>query len=225
LQDSIRPIVIDLNWDERGQERFDFYKRYVPQINSYLLVATTKYKEGIAKPLQAGMRWGKVPVELWPLIPAIKRSGFIPAWQDIENTDYITINGLLDLEGRQKEWYPVVNNTWSNTKIPVSSIPDINILKPLKTTKEKETLTYQVMLRDDSTQWRLYSNKYSDIHFEWYLVRVDQYGTTMFIKKAGKGPFIYLPIPTEPQYYELYVEAVKGNSVKMVRSTLNTPLE
>ncbi len=225
LLDTVRPIVTDLNWDAKGEDRFAFYKKYVPEINTYLLVATAKYKEGLSKPLQEGMAWGKVPVELWPLVPAIKKSGIIPEWQDIENTDYITLNGLLDLDGRKKELYGVVANTWGNMKLPESPVPDIKILKPLKTTKERETLTYHVMVRRDTTQWRLYNEKYTHIDFEWYLVRVDQYGITMFIKKVGEGPSISLPIPKGPQYYELYVEAVMGNDVRMRKSTLNTPLE
>ncbi len=225
LLDTVRPVVIDLNWDAKGEERFIFYKKYVPQINTYMLEATTKYKAGFSIPLKEDMRWGKVPVDLWPLIPAIKKSGIIPAWQDIENTDYITLNGLLDLDGRKKELYGIVANTWSNINMDESPVPDIKILKPLKTTREKQTLTYNVMVRRDTTQWRLYDDKYKHISFEWYLVRVDQYGITMFIKKVGEGPSISLPIPNGPQYYELYVEAVIGNDVKMRKSTLNTPLE
>jgi cellulose synthase/poly-beta-1,6-N-acetylglucosamine synthase-like glycosyltransferase len=224
LVDNERPLVIDLNWDDRGEERYEIYKKLVPQISTYMLEATAKYKDGFIKPLREDMRWGKVPVELWPLIPAVKKSGIVPAWQDIENTDYITLNGLLDLDGRKKEFYGMVANSWGNMHAEESPIPDIKILKPLKTTREKATLTYHVLLRRDSTQWRLYSDRYKDIHFEWYLVRVDQYGITMFIKKAGIGPSISLPIPQEPQYYELHVEAVLGNDVKTARSTLNTPL-
>jgi len=63
------------------------------------------------------------------------------------------------------------------------------------------------------------------IRFEWYLVRIDQYGNTMFIKKAGEGASLNLPIPLEPQYYQLYVEAILGDDIKVVYSTLNTPLE
>jgi len=224
LVDKVRPIVMDLNWDDRGEERYEIYEKWVPQINNYMLVATAKYTDGLIKPLREGMMWGKVPVALWPQVPAIKKSGMIPAWQDIENTDYITLNGLLDLEGRKKESYPVVANTWGNLNMTASPIPDIKILKPLKTTRERATLSYHIMLRRDTTQWRLYSDMYKDIHFEWYLVRVDQFGITMFIKKAGEGPSISLPIPKDPQYYELHVEAVMGNNVRMTKSTLNTPL-
>jgi phosphoribosylformylglycinamidine (FGAM) synthase-like amidotransferase family enzyme len=81
------------------------------------------------------------------------------------------------------------------------------------------------MYRQDTTQWKLYKNQIKNLKFEWYLVRVDQYANTMFIKKAGEGSSISLPVPKGPQYYELFVEAVLEKEVKTARSTLNTPLE
>jgi hypothetical protein len=223
--DPVRPIVTDLNWDINGEKRLSFYKKHVPQINEYLLTGTNKNKPGLKQPLAPQTAWGKVPVELWDSLPGIEKSGFIPAWQDIENTDFISISGLLDLEARHKQTYRKVVNTWTSNKVSGSPIPDIKILKPAKTTRENISLSYNIMLRSNSARWRLYKDNIPGLHFEWYLVRVDQYGNTMFIKKAGEGSSITLPIPNEPQYYELYVEAVLGNEVKMARSTLNTPLE
>jgi len=223
--DAVRPIITDLNWDVNGEKRLAFYKAHVPQINKYMLMGTSKNKAGLKKPLAPQTAWGKVPVDLWDSLPAIKKSGFVPAWQDIENTDYITLNGLLDLEGRNKQLYGKVLNTWTSNKIGASPVPDIKILRPAKTTRENISLSYNVMFRQDSTQWKLYKNQLKDLHIEWYLVRVDQYGNTMFIKKAGSGSSITLPIPAEPQYYELYVEAVLGKDIKVARATLNTPLE
>ena len=190
-----------------------------------MLVATTKNKPGLKEPLTAAMAWGKVPVELWDSLPAIKKSGFVPAWQDIENTDYITLNGIIDLEGRKKQWYRKAVNTWSSNKVAASQVPDIKILKPARTTRESAQLTYNIMYRQDTTQWKLYNNQIKDLKFEWYLVRVDQYNNTMFIKKAGEGSSISLPVPKGPQYYQLFVEAVLNKEVKTAISTLNTPLE
>ncbi len=224
--DNIRPIVSDVNWNAEGKERLEFYKKYVPQIDKFLLVATTKYKAGLKEPLDEKATWGHVPVELWDSIPAaVKRSAFVPAWQDIENTDYISLNGLLDLDGKNKQWYRKVYNTWTANKLPPSPVPDIKILKPAKSTRVSAQLDYHIMYRQDTTQWKLYNNQVKDLHFVWYMVRIDQYKNTMFIKKAGEGSKLTLAIPKEPQYYELYVEAVKGHEVKTATSTLNTPLE
>ena len=223
--DAVRPILIDLQWDEKGSARFNYYKKNVPLINQYMLVADIKYKHGLQLPLQTGMAWGRVPVELWPLVPAILQSGTIPAWQDIENTDFITINGLLDLNGRKKQWYRDVRRSWGATPTGPSPIPDIRILKPARNTKKNTQLAYHVMYRQNKSMWRIYQDDVKDINFEWYMVRIDQYGNTMFIKKVGEGATLNLTMPNDPQYYQLYVEAIIGGNVKMASSTLNTPLE
>ena len=225
LLDRVRPIITDINWDVNGSTRLQLYRKFVPGINTYMLLADTKNKPGLQTTLAADMAWGKVPVDLWDSLPAIKKSGMVPAWQDIENTDYIALNGLLDLQGRKKEWYRKVINTWSGYQVPASPIPDIKILRPAKTTRENVKLLYHLMYKKDNNQWRLYKEESNDIHFEWYLVRIDQYGNTMFIKKVGEGTSISLPIPKEAQYYQLYAEAVFGNDIKVVSATLNTPLE
>ena len=223
--DTLRPIVMDLQWDEKGITRFTYYKHQVPLINTFMLVADAKYKQGLAQPLEKGMAWGKVPVELWPLVPAIQQSGTIPAWQDIENTDFITINGLLDLNGRKKQWYRDVRRLWGSTPTGPSPIPEIRILKPASYTNENTKLVYHVMYKKNKSNWSVYKEDVKGINFEWYLVRIDQYGNTMFIKKAGEGSSISLNIPNEPQYYHLYVEAIVADNVKIASSTLNTPLE
>lgn len=225
LLDTVRPIIIDLHWDMNGRNRFRYYKAHVPQINCYMLEADVKYVECLKEPLEEGMAWGAVPVELWPLIPAINKSGTIPAWQDIENTDFITLDGLVDMQGRKKESYNKVATAWSNQPANKSAIPDIKILRPAKTTYENTQLKYHILYKNGNTQWNLYKESPKDIRFEWYLVRIDQYDNTMFIKKVGDGTYLELDIPMEPQYYKLYIEAIKGQEVKMVNATLNTPLE
>jgi cellulose synthase (UDP-forming) len=225
LLDSVRPIIMDLHWDVNGPKQFHYYKIHVPQIDTYMLLADAKYTAGLKEPLEEGMAWGKVEVELWPLVPSIRQSGTIPAWQDIENTDYISMNGLLDLEGRKKQWYRVVLNTWGNRPTAPSPIPDIKILRSAMVTRENNRLVYSVIYKKDDFHWQVYNDEVQGVLFEWYLVRTDQYGNTIFIKQAGNSPSLELSIPREPQYYKLYVEAIMGDDIKMVNTTLNTPLE
>jgi hypothetical protein len=47
----------------------------------------------------------------------------------------------------------------------------------------------------------------------------------MFIKQVGEKPYIELSIPAGPQYYKLYLEVILNGEVRMVNTTLNTPLE
>jgi hypothetical protein len=214
---------MDLHWDTMGRKRYDYYKTHVPQINTYMLVADSKYKRGLKETLEEGMAWGKVEVELWPLVPTIRQSGIIPAWQDIENTDHIRLNGLLDLEGRKKQAYKRVLNIWGNKPTYPSTIPEIKILKPLKITTRNISLKYHILYKKDNAHWQIYNGHVHGLRFEWFLVRTDQYGNTMFIKKAGEGSSLKLSIPKESQYYKLYVEAILGEVVKVVNTALNAP--
>ncbi|MEJ7587798.1 MAG: glycosyltransferase family 2 protein [Ferruginibacter sp.] len=223
--DSVRPIINDLHWDLKGQKRFNYYKKHVPQINTYMLVADAKYPQALTAPLEDGMVWGKVEVELWDLVPSMKQSGTIPAWQDIENIKFVNLNGLLDTEGRKKQWYGTVLNSWGAGSGTSSPLPDIKILKPAKMTYNKSRLLYHIIYKEGNAQWKVCKEEIPGIHFEWSLIKVDQYGNSMFIKKAGEGISLELSIPGEPQYYRLSVEAIRGEDVKMASTTLNTPLE
>jgi len=224
--DSSRPIIMDLHWNAGGPARFHTYKNRVPLINYFMLEADEKYPQGLQATLQDGMVWGKVPVSMWSKLPNVQQSATIPAWQDLENTNYISLNGILDLDGRKKESYGTVLRTWTNKYLSPSGIPETKILRPAAITREDIKLVYQLIYRKNGAFWTPYDQYEKNISFEWYLVRIDQYGNTMFIKKIGEGkPFIELTMPGDPQFYRLYAEAISGNNVKMVHASLNTPLQ
>ncbi|MGN6340020.1 MAG: glycosyltransferase [Ginsengibacter sp.] len=224
--DTARPIVMDLDWDINGRKQFHNYKTHIPQINTYRLAVNVKDSSLLKEPLERGMTWGKVDVRLWPLIPAIQQSGTVPQWQDIETTDYLKLNGLLDLEGRKKRGYSEVLHVWRGQQPSQSPVPEIGILKTTRLAIANRKLLYQLVYKQNNSDvWKLFNANEKDIRFEWYLVRVDRYGNTMFMNKIGNKPHIELKIPPNPQYYRLYVEAVSGEDVKVATTTLNTPLE
>lgn len=222
--DSIRPIIMDLYWDVNGLKQFNYYKKYVPEINTYMLEADAKDTNLLQVPLERGMSWGKVEVNLWHHIPSIRSSGIIPAWQDIETTEYVKLNGLLDLQGRKKQWYREAINNWGNKPIDKSPVPEVRILRSKGLAIYKHKLRYNAIYKSGNL-WRLYSQKEKKIHLEWYLVRSDQYGKTRFISKVGEGSYIDLSIPRKPQYYNLYLKAILGDDIKTAQTTLNTPYE
>ena len=223
--DTERPIVMDLHWDVTGAERYQFYKQQLPLVNTYLLVADAKYSAGLSIPLQEGMAWGKVDVSLWPLLPPTAKPGMVPEWQDIENTDYVGLNGLLNIDGRKKVKFGKVAHAWGKQPLLPSPVPDIKILKPSQVTRVNTTLKYHILYQKYNSGWKLYKDDEDpETEIQWYLVRTDQYGNTMFIKKAGKGTSLTLSIPLDPEYYKLYVEARVGNDIKTFITTLNTPL-
>jgi len=224
--DTVRPIVMDLDWDINGRKQFNNYKSHIPEINTYMLSVNVKDSVLLREPLEHGMAWGKVDVRLWGLTPGIQQSGTVPQWQDIETTDYVKLNGLLDLEGRKKQGYRVVLHLWRDEHASQSILPEIRILKPAELTFANDKLVYHAIYEDkNSNIWRLFNDDEKNIKFEWYLVRIDRYGNTMFMDKVGNHQYVELKIPPNPEYYKLYLEAIWGDDAKMVNTTLNTPTE
>jgi len=224
--DTVRPIVMDLDWDINGRKQFNNYKSHIPEINTYMLSVNVKDSVLLKEPLEHGMAWGKVDVRLWRLTPGIQQSGTVPQWQDIETTDYVKLNGLLDLEGRKKQGYRVVLHLWGDEHASQSILPEIRILKPAELTFANDKLVYHAIYEDkNSNIWRLFNDDEKNIKFEWYLVRIDRYGNTMFMDKVGNHQYVELKIPPNPEYYKLYLEAIWGDDAKMVNTTLNTPTE
>jgi hypothetical protein len=224
--DTVRPILMDLDWDVNGRKQFHNYKSHVPGINTYMLSVDVKDSALLKEPLEAGMAWGKVDVRLWSHIPAIKQSGTVPQWQDIETTDYVKLNGLLDLQGRKKQWYRHVSNFWGDRQTNPSPVPEIRILKPAEPVYADYPMLYHLVYKEENSDtWKLFNDGEKNIRFEWYLVRMDRYENAMFMNKVGNNQYFELKVPANPQYYRLYVEAISGEDVKVVNTTLNIPLE
>jgi hypothetical protein len=224
--DTTRPIIMDLDWDINGRKQFYNYKSHIPEINTYMLSVNVKDSALLKEPLEEGMSWGKVDVRLWRLTPDIQQSGTVPQWQDLETTDYVKLNGLLDLQGRKKQGYRDVLHFWGEEPSSASTLPEIKILKPAQLTFVNDKLVYHAIYKDENSNiWKLFDDDQKNIKFEWYLVRVDRYGNTMFMNKVGNHQYVELKIPPNPQYYKLYVEAISGDDAKMVNTTLNTPTE
>lgn len=217
---------MDLNWDINGRKQFHNYKSHIPQINTYLLSVNLKDSALLKEPIEQGMSWGKVDVRLWRLLPAIQQSGTVAQWQDIETTDFVKLNGILDLEGRKKQWYEDVSYAWGGHQTALSPVPEIRIVKPAQPTNANSQLLYHAVYKNkNSNLWKLFNDDQKNIKFEWYLVRLDQYGNTMFMNKVGDKQYLRLTIPPNPQYYKLYLEAIAGEDVKVTNTTLNIPLE
>jgi len=222
--DTVRPIIMDLFWDVNGRKQFNYYKKYVPYINTYMLEADAKDTSLLREQLRPGMAWGKVEPHLWYMIPSIRQSGVVPQWQDIETTDYVRLKGILDLQGRKKQSFDEVLKIWGNKLTGKSPLPEITILRPKQNTSFNNKLVYFSIYKSGKF-WKLFNEDEKKIHFEWYLVRIDQYENTLFISQVGKGTYLKLSVPSEPQYYNLYLEAILGDNVKVVHTTLNTPYE
>lgn len=223
--DHTRPLLMDLHWDVNGQARYDYYRRFVPEIDWFMLEADDHYLQGLSDSLSASMAWGTVQPEYWHLLSPSHRPTTIPVWQDIENTRFVTLEGVLDVQGRKKQRYEMVASNWSGKPLPGNMLPDVKILRPLAITLPGTALWYQVIYRKSADRWALFDEKEDRFQFEWYMVKTDQLGNTLFMKKIGTGPYVKVTIPEDPEHYLLFAEMVRDSSVRMVKASLNTPLE
>jgi Glycosyltransferases, probably involved in cell wall biogenesis len=215
--DPVRPITMDICWNKGGKYRLAFLEQYLPEVDYYSLIADSANRRLLQEPIPAHAFWGEVPVQCWNLQPPM----ILPAWQDIANKDFISLKGILDLEGRKKPGYDTVALYWANRQPAAMELPDIKILKPAKITYEYKPLVYHVLVRHKEG-WQFAGDS---LQLHWYLIRTDHNGTTLYMKKAGEGPFISLMVPNHPEQYRLYVQLVADNRVKEAASTLNIPLE
>jgi cellulose synthase/poly-beta-1,6-N-acetylglucosamine synthase-like glycosyltransferase/beta-mannanase len=222
--DPGRPITMDIYWDQEGQSRLSYYRQYLPQIDYFILTADSSNKALLQEPLPSGCIWGTVPADWWHLLPP-KQTFILPAWQDIENRHFIVTQGLLDLEGRQKPGYDTVAYYWAGNPIKKTALPDVKILKPAKITNENSKLIYNALIRKGNAGWQFFDRSlFPDIRLEWYLIRTDQFGNTLYMKKAGEGPYLVLYAPKDAALYRLYLKAISGNRIKEASSKLNIPL-
>ena len=98
----------------------------------------------------------------------------------------------------------------------------VKILKPATTLVEDNLVTYS-LINLVNGEWKI-MKKQDDLKLIWQLVKKDQYGNTLDMKKLDEGPQLTLTIPHNPSRYRLYVYVIRGKEVKIIKSRLNTPL-
>lgn len=221
--DSARPIGIEVRWNSRGRARIDLLKKRVPLLNTYFLVADSSMKSAIRFPLPEGGVWGALPATQLNNAPTAPVY-FLPAWQDQEAANNLSLDGLLDLEGRKKTFYDIVAGEWGAQRSDKKTLPAVKILKPADVVGENYVLTYHALIKDDSGEWQLYTGMPENMQFEWFLIMTDRLGRFRYMKPLGKGSSVSVTIPPGHQRCRLYLRAILNGKVSEAISTLNIPL-
>jgi cellulose synthase (UDP-forming) len=166
--------------------------------------------------------YSKISVNKYLRMPEAKTGAYITCWQDLESTEQVTFDGLIDHWGRRKPLFNQIQKRWTGHFTAVD-IPQIKILLPTQGTYPGSKLTY-IALVNKNDQWTLASKTQNDLWFAWHLVKMDEYGNGIFMKYLGEGNEISFKIPDDPDTYKLYLVAIRGNDVITTQSILNTPL-
>lgn len=224
-EDPVRPVTMDVRLNDQVEDLVDRLQRELPDIDAFGLIIHGGDTTGLAQ--TAGL---KVPWFISQADPGsystfnIDSAGvFLKNWQDIHDRDYLTFDGILDHWGRHKSAWAQVEKFWGSHR-PQDILPSVKILRPAALTAADSRLTYHAVI-DVRQQWKLAKTlPFSDILFEWYLVRTDEWGNPVTMERAGNGPELEITIPPGASRYRLYLVATRGKEVSTAYSRLNIPL-
>jgi cellulose synthase (UDP-forming) len=154
-----------------------------------------------------------------------KKNIILENWQDERMSNQLSLSGLVDFKGRKKEDLHLIDSYLTGNGYNKNAI-NPSILKPATLLYPGESYTYNALLFEDG-RWELASVREGmELQFEWYLVKLDDYGNRMALKKVGKGPILELEIPENYKLYEilLVTRNISLDHVITRNSNLHTPV-
>lgn len=219
--DTSRPVTADILYEPGIAPILPWLQQQLPAIDAFGMDATGD-TSGLAAVLSGNFPCfiSRMPVAAFATLPPVP--AFLTTWQDLENRDFVTFDGLTDLRGRYKQDWHLLTALWGQAPAP-PPLPKVKILRPSRTTLPGSQLTYNALI-STGTGWRFADPGRDRLRFEWYLVQTDSYGNPFHLQQVGEGAFLTLTIPDRPMQYRLYLEATQDGSASTDISTLNTPL-
>jgi cellulose synthase/poly-beta-1,6-N-acetylglucosamine synthase-like glycosyltransferase len=229
LADPDRPLILDLVLGSGTSSRVDQLERLgiVPDSYGIVVKDTTSLEEFMGE-----ARDKKIPYVFNELPPASYRAiakvnvppnVILGNWQDQWESDFISLDGMLNFEGKCKEEYFILREFWSGNK-PGNASQTLNILKPAELLYADNTAQYQALL-NDGRNWYIPGPESRKEAFSWFLVKKDAYGNRLAVKKLGHGFSVSIQIPENYKHYELVLNYEEGGMVHTTLSQLHTSLE
>jgi cellulose synthase (UDP-forming) len=207
--DPTRALTIDVNASNEMAFVVKRIRNLIPEIDAFGLV--------IGNQVPAIETFNALPAPYFisyvipknqSLVPT-QNAVFLSNWQDEKWTNKVSFDGVKDFSGKYK------SKTFT---LPVK------ILKPAAGTFADTELAYHAIVKKNG-RWKLAAASEENLRYEWKLVKTDQYANPLTVTDVGAGPQLMLKIPKNADFYQLYLYAIQGDSVKaVIRSTLNTPL-
>jgi cellulose synthase/poly-beta-1,6-N-acetylglucosamine synthase-like glycosyltransferase/beta-mannanase len=220
--DPQRPVTLDIPLDDGVNATLQIFARALPEIACLGLSAADDTSS--FTPRQTTIPWFVSGMSVSQYIElGTTKPLFISAWQDLQNRNAITFNGLLDLERRYKPAYTQLARLWHINKA-APPLPAVKILRPARITFPEKMLSYHALVYSNE-QWHLADSINQQLEFEWFLYKTDGWGHAIYMRPVGTGPDIDLKIPDAPELYRLYLVVSKDGYVVNAHSTLNTPFK
>jgi cellulose synthase (UDP-forming) len=221
--DSLRPVTVDIIANAGLLTSVDKIRFRVPAISGFgLIIDRNDTSLALIKQLSSPWFFSKISPEIFLQNASNLQGGFIENWKDEETSDFVKLNGLVDMKGRWKPAFIGLRSKWTGIQT-VELIPGIKILRPAVTILANDTPHYNAIVYEKNS-WRLASNDSANLKFDWYLVEKDRFNNPISMKYMGNGTQIPILIPQNPYKYQVYLSAIKDNQIRMVNTSLNIPL-
>ncbi|WP_298534001.1 glycosyltransferase family 2 protein [uncultured Algibacter sp.] len=228
LIDSERPVVVDIEVNKETIHNLNKLRNQINTIDVFgLVVKNDGYFDMVSKYLDDNkinyiisslsndnLEKFKTLEKNYPV--------FIASWQDKHEINKLSFDGLIDRKGRLKSAYYAVYNQHVNQELAFN-IPKINILKPAQLIYDDQYYTYTAMVFDNETGWKPASLS-DKFHFEWTLLKCDEYGNEIALKELTKTSKLRLKVPKNHDSYKLQLSVISGDKVRQMRTELHTPL-
>ncbi|MDF4221119.1 glycosyltransferase [Maribacter sp. M208] len=151
----------------------------------------------------------------------IDKSVFLSNWQNRWESHVVSFDGLLDFNGQKKLDYVKIENAWKERQYKLV-FEDFKILKPAVPLVTDLEVTYYALFWSNG-EWK-YFNEQEDSILEWALVKTDNNGNYLALKKLGGGAKISFLVPENYQNYQLVLTWSKGGISKTTKEDLNLHL-
>jgi len=228
--DPSRSVIIELQLNDENKEIIELIRTNLP-VDSFGLIVTSTGVE-IRDAIEYGSQAG-VDVFISDLRPevflsnknTVKNGNFIISnWQDERYSNWLTFDGLVDFNGNKKQDLGEITGVLSGKGTPENL--SVKILKPSSPLIPGSGMQYRAVL-NNGAQWISASKSGENFDFEWVLIKNDQFGNPMAIKKLGSGESINVIVPDNYENYKLMVTAKRQGSkyTSSHKSNLHTSLE
>ncbi|AYB33895.1 glycosyltransferase [Chryseolinea soli] len=222
--DPYRPVTLDLPFSETIKHDLTLLQANVHGVDAFgVVIREEDTGIDILKNIDGPLFLSAAPVSALRQLESRFNGGYIAEWQDLQERNIVTLDGLVDHWGRPKPEYFQLRQLWAPTGArPEADTLQIKILRPAIATIPTQQLTYHAIIKA-GTIWKTPDATTPALNFEWYLLKLDAFGNGVYLEKLGTGPQITLEIPEDPLTYRLYLIGEKDGEVYTAIGTLNTP--
>ncbi len=223
LIDPGRPIAVDLEVNDALPQMISFLNHHVNGIDYFGLIITDRSPSDFDfKKINVPYFISKIDAKTYLQRNSREEGFFIADWQDQERSDLVSFDGLKDNWGRSKGSLYHLKSSFRGTKAN-DVLPRVKILRPAITIFSNRSYRYHALV-EVNKQWVLADSVNLNLKYDWYLVKTDRFGNGLTMEYLNSGTKVSVQVSGNPAEYQLYLNAVKGNSVTTARSILNIPI-